>query len=388
MSTSDPTRRILTEFGEPENFFGFTLGDLKLLIPALFGGMIVIGNTPEEIRAVGWSIAGGLVVGLLILIYASPGHLTTEAWLKSRLQHTIRPALITLSPPGEAEDAETSEDFAPDIEDQRSTIDTGAAGTITQKLSNGSWTRGTQDLADIDRGHIGHRAGERKDGYVFGAVQVHPANMALATKADWEHAVNRFGSIVNGIEFPFQIYSTDTPVDPERLTQGYRERLRDQSADLKPEFRTLLKTYQEKLPREFERRGTSVREFYVIVYVSSLDVHREINSVNESGILTKLEDLSYVGGFITTLRASRGDVSPEELEIKQVAELDHRLTTIEEEISGVDGCSTRRVSTSELAALVKDFWEPGARSDDEPTPTVRSTPIVRSSQSSRSGGEP
>lgn len=387
MSTNDPTRRILTEFGEPEDFFGFTLSDLKLLIPALFAGMFVIGNTPAEIRAVGWSIGTGLLVGMLILIYASPGHLTTEAWLKSRLQHTIQPALLTLTPPGEAAKAGSSDEFTPNVEDDRDASEAEAMDGIAEKLPNGSRTSGTQDLTDIDRFHVPHRAGKREDGYVFGAVQVHPANMALATRADWEQAVNRFGSVVNGIEFPFQIYSTDTPVDPERITRGYRERLEDQTADLKPDFRTLLKTYQEKLPREFERRGTSVREFYVIVYISSLDVYRDLKSVNESGILTKLEDLSYVGGFVTTLRASRRDVSREELEAKQVAELDHRLTTIEGEISGLNGCSTTRASTSELAALVKDFWEPGARSDNEPTPAVRTTPVVRGNQASKSGGE-
>lgn len=387
MSTNDPTRRILTEFGEPENFFGFTLGDLKLLIPALFGGMLVIGNTPAEIRTVGWSIASGLIVGLLILIYASPGHLTTEAWLKSRLLHTIQPALLTLNTPREAEDAGASVDFTPEIEDQRSTFDTATPDAISENLPNGSRPRGTQELTDIDRFRIDHRAGERVDGYMFGAVQVHPANMSLATKPAWEQAVNRFGRIVNGIEFPFQIYSTDTPVDPKRITQGYRERLGDQSADLKPEFRTLLRTYQEKLPHEFERRGTSVREYYVIVAVSTLEVHRDLNSVNESGILTKLEDLSYVGGFITTLRASQRDVSTDEVEAKQLAELDHRLTTFEEEITSLNGCTTTRVSMSELAALVKDFWEPGARSDDEPTPAVRTTPVVRGSTSIHPGGE-
>lgn len=248
---------------------------------------------------------------------------------------------------------------------------------MAESLPNDAGKTRTQDLTSIDRFHVAHRAGKRDDGYVFGAVQVSPANMALATQTDWQNAVNRLGSIVNGIEFPFQIYSTVTPVDPERITKGYRDRLEDQTADLKPEFRSLLQTYQEKLPREFERRGTSIREFYIIVSVSALDVHRDLNSVNEAGILAKLEDLSYVGGFVTTLRASRRDVSPEELEAKQVAELDHRLTTIEEELSGLDGCSTTRISTPELAALLKDFWEPGARNDDEPTPPIRTTSVVR-----------
>jgi len=377
MSTNDPTKRILTELGEPDDFFGFTLGDLKLLIPTLFAGMFVVGNTPPEIRVVGWGIAGWLVVGVLILIYASPGHLTTEAWLKARLQHLRRPTVLTLRPARQPEDADSSTEFAPEIQDQRQSSNRGVTHRMIESLPTRTHKTRTQDLTDIDRFHVAHRAGKREDGYVFGAVQVSPANMALATRADWEHAVNRFGSIVNGIEFPFQIYSTVTPVDPERITKGYRDRLEDQTTDFNPEFRSLLQTYQEKLPREFDRRGTSIREFYVIVSVSALDVHRDLNAVNEAGILAKLEDLSYVGGFVTTLRASRGDVSPQELEAKQVAELDHRLTTIEEELTGLEGCNTTRISTSELAALLKDFWGPGARSDDDPTPSVRTAPVVR-----------
>ena len=387
MSTNEPTKRILTEIGEPDDFFGFTLGDLKLLIPSLFGGMIVVGNTPAEFRIVGWGIGVGMVLVILVLIYTSPNHLTTEAWLRARLQYLRQPSLLRLTPAKNNEDTASMEELSPEINDHRDITEREASKLSPGSLSLGTETKRTQDLTNIDRFHVAHLAGERDDGYVFGAVQVHPANMALTTAADWEQTVHRFGSVVNGIEFPFQIYSTDTPVDPKRITDGYRERLEDQTADLNQDFRTLLKTYLEKLPREFKRRGTSVREFYIIVYVSALDVHRDLNSVNETGILTKLEDLSYVGGFVTTLRASRRDVSPAEVEANQVAELDQRLTTIEEEISGLNGCSTTRVSTPELAALLKDFWEPGARRDDEPTPAVRSTPVVRGRQASRSGGE-
>ena len=376
MSINDPTKRILTEFGEPEEFFGFTFGDLKLLIPALFLGMFIVGNTPETFRLVGWGIAGGLVLTMLILIYASPGHQTTENWLKSRLHYLRQPSVVALSPAHGRGEIDNVDELSPEVEDQRNMPDGGAAAIIGDHLPDSSRTTSTQELTNVERFHVAHRAGKRDDGYVFGAVQVHPANMALATHADWEHAVERLGSIVNGIEFPFQIYSTVTPVDPERITKGYRDRLGDRTTDLNSDFQALLQTYQEKLPREFARRGTSIREFYIIVPVSVLDVQRDVNAVNDAGILATLENLSYVGGFVTTFRASRRDVSPEELEAKQLAELDHRLTTIEEEIAGLDGCSTTRISTSDIAALLKDFWEPATRTDDDPAPTVRETPVV------------
>lgn len=395
MSTTDPTKRILSKFGEPEEFFGFTVGDLKLLIPALFVGMIIVGNTPATFRVVGWGIAGAMVLGTIILIYASPEHLTTGSWLKARLNYLLQPSILTLIPDRNTVESGSSTALSPEVNDQRDSTERGAVKQIAEHLPNGTQPTRTQELTNVDRFHVAHQAGERTDGYVFGAVQVHPANMALATTVDWEHAVKHLGGIVNGIEFPFQIYSTVTPVDPERITRGYRDRLADKSADLNPEFRALLRTYQEKLPHEFARRGTSIREYYVIVYVSSLDVHRDLNPVNETGILAKLEDLSLIGGFVTAIRTSRRDVSPEELEAKQVAELDHRLTTIEEEIAGLEGCSTTRISTTELAALIKDFWESASRSDDDPIPDVRTTPVVRGEAApdlgetpSGSGGDP
>ncbi|HKJ88398.1 MAG TPA: hypothetical protein VKA48_07805, partial [Gammaproteobacteria bacterium] len=98
MSTTDPTKRILSEFGEPEEFFGFTIGDLKLLIPALFVGMIVVGNTPAMFGVVGWGIGGAIFLGTVILVYASPKHLTTGSWLKARLQYLLQPSILTLIP--------------------------------------------------------------------------------------------------------------------------------------------------------------------------------------------------------------------------------------------------------------------------------------------------
>lgn len=375
MTTSDPTKRMLTEFGEPEEFFGFTLGDLKLLLPALFVGMLVIGNMPAEFGVLGWGIGGGLVLGTLIIIYASPGYQSTQAWLTDRIRYLLQPSVLTHNLL-DSETEQQSTEFCPEIDDQQELTQSGVADLLADRLPGSSQTTSTQDLTDVDRFHITHRAGERTDGYLFGAVQVHPANMALATQADWEQAVRRFGDIVNGIEFPFQIYSTVTPVDPERITSGYRERFNHGGDELPEEFRALVQAYTEKLPREFARRGTSIREFYIIVPISVLDVQRDTTPVNEAGVLAKLEDLSYIGGFVTTLRARRTEASPAELEAKQVAELDHRLATIEEEIARLDGCSTTRLSTSELAALLKDFWEPASWTDDDPTPTPRSTPVV------------
>lgn len=281
MSTNDPRKRILTEFGEPEEFFGFTFGDLKLLIPSVFLGMLIVGNVPATIEFVGWGIAGGLVLGVLVLVYASPGHQPTQSWLKARLHHLRQPSILVLTPDDVTGAVDEGQELTPEIEHQRQRDSRGDADIGRNSLLTRSQTTRTQELTDIEEFHIAHGAGERTDGYVYGAIRVHPANMALATQRDWARTVEQFGRVVNGIEFPFQIYSTVTPVDPERITTGYQNRLRKRSSDLDPEFRALLRTYREKLPRDFARRGTSIREFYVIVSVSALDVQQDVTPVDD-----------------------------------------------------------------------------------------------------------
>jgi hypothetical protein len=204
--------------------------------------------------------------------------------------------------------------------------------------------------------------------------------MALTTQENWEQACRSFARAVNGFEFPFQIYSTVTPVDPTRIIRRYRDRLRDGSLDGKPLFRELIQAYERDFPREFIHRGTSIREFYVIVPVSQLDVQQSSVSVGHTGLLETLAELPYIGGFFTTIGASRQGYSPEELEARQIVELDRRLDAVSEGIRRIDGCDATRMETPELVALLRDYWDPEhPESDSRAVP--RTTPVVSTGES-------
>ena len=367
MSDADASRRILTGFGESDTFLGLTFTDLKVLLPAVFVGLLIGGNTPPMFSSIGWSVAAAIVLGSLIVIYVAPEGQTPQAWLTDRYRFVRQPSVMTLHGDGESP-ISTCSDLRPETTDR----DAPMTASRTPRWSFG---KSTQQRTGLERFYVSHDAGSRTDGYLFGAVHVEPANMALATQEDWAHAAGSFARAVNGIEFPFQIYSTVTPVDPTTITSGYRDRLRDGSLAEKSKFRELIQTYEREFPREFAHRGTSIREFYVVVPVSRLDVQRPGVSVGHRSLLDSLSGLPYVGGFFTAFGASRQGYSPEELEVRQVTELARRLDVVSDGIRSLDGCDATRVALPELVGLLQDFWGAGAATNESPS-AVRTTPVI------------
>lgn len=371
MSSPNPSQRILTGFGESDTFLGLTFTDLKILLPAVFVGLLIAGNTPPAFSTLGWGVAGAIVLGSLITIYATPDDQTPQAWLLDRYRFITQPNILTLRGKDELAD---SPDATLRPETQQS------SSMPTSRISNRSSGKSTQELTSLKRFYVSREAASRSDGYLFGAIQVKPANMALTTQENWEQVCRSFARVVNGIGFPFQIYSTVTPVDPSRIISGYRERLREDSLEDKPQFRELIQAYERDFPREFAHRGTSIRKFYVVVPVSQLDVQRSSVSVGHTGLLETLADLPYVGGFFTTIGASRQGYSPEELKARQIVELTRRLDVVADGIRSIDGCDSTRLETPELVALLRDFWDPD-HPDTEATSILRTTPVISTEDS-------
>lgn len=362
MTVPNPSHRILTEFGESDTFLGLTFTDLRILIPAVFIGLVIARNTPPAFATIGWSVCGVLVIASLLVIYVTPADQTAQGWLLDRYRFITQPKIRTLE--GTTDHPSEVSEFLPESAEPAS-----VANGANEKPSDS-----TQSLTELDRFYLRHDAARRTDGYLFGAVRVTPANMALATYEDWEQTCRSFAQAVNGIEFPVQVYSTVTPVDPSAITQGYRDRLRSGSLDDKPAFRDLVRTYEHSFPLEFAHRGTSVREYFVIVPVSKLDVQREAHTVGHTSLLERLAELPYVGGFVTAIGVSRRGYSAEEVEARQVSELHRRLGAVEYGLKRIPGCDAKRIETAELADLLRRFWDPGHR--DAPMTTLRTTPVI------------
>lgn len=371
ISGGSPERRILVAFGEADEFAGFTVADLKLFVPTLFTGLIIAGSTPDRLQPTGYVAGAGLVLACLLVIYGTPRYQTAPGWIRDRLRFLHRPRILRRD--GSEQVSTETEVSHPPVEDEI-LPDESRTGAILGEAEPENSRSLTQLRRFLSRG-----TGRRDDGYLFGAVEVRPANMALATDADWEHAVEGFTAAVNGLDFPIQIYSTVRPVDPETITAGYRDRLKAGS-EMPDAFERLVATYAERLPQEFAQRGTGLRRYYVIVPVSPLDVQRDSSSVDPTSLVGRLSDLAYVGGFVRALRAFRHGESIEERRRRQRVELDRRLDAVSQGLRSISGCSTRRLDTPALARLLNEFWS-GTTAPDEPDmPAPRTTAFVTTDQ--------
>ncbi|MDS0243745.1 MULTISPECIES: hypothetical protein [unclassified Haloferax] len=348
MSHRDTPRRILDEFGTSDEIFGieidYSLNDLKLFFPAgVVCGFILLA-TPQ------WLNIGGLLatIGILLLtvgfIFVTPSHKSPQQWLAdmimfSRAEHTK----------------------------------TAVAETPAKQ---------TDSLTQVKRFLPISNLVERTDGHLVAALRVSPANLSLATDREWEAMANSFGSVLNALDFDFQIHSTARPVEPDRITAGYRERLDDSDVVANPALGDIIRVYRERFPAEFESRGTCVREYHILIPVSIREVQ-----LADRGALAKLCEVPVIGGFIRVFGAESTQLTHEEIHERQKEELGRRLRTLESGIRDLEGCDAERVSADELSALLEEYWS-GERTHYGPSAgqrneRVRSIPVVTGDDSGR-----
>ncbi|WP_433623515.1 hypothetical protein [Halomicrococcus sp. NG-SE-24] len=341
MTKIDPRRRILNEFGADDEIVGvdtdYSIPDLKLFLPALLIASLSVltGNSLGGLLAV----TGGIIVGLgvlvatAIVVFIAPSHLTPQVWVGQIIAFKRQPSIRTL-------------------------LD-GASDQRTETL-----TRVDRFLPEAD-------AVERVDGTLVAGVEVSPANMALATETEWDNAADALGNALNALDFPFQLRSTARRVDADRLVAGYDQRRDDPDVTANPVLANLIDAYRRRLPQEFQARGTSVREYQILVPVYVYDVQ-----IAERGALANLRDVPYIGGLLGFIGAESTQLSPEEIERAQRNLLDNRLATVQDAIRGIDTCTAERVSAETLAAWIEESWA-GSRTEYETEQSrLRTTPVV------------
>lgn len=344
----DPKRRILDEFGAADEIVGvdinYSLEDLKLFLPAMIIALFIV-TMASRLGGTG-AMVGGIIgaVGVFLvtaaIVYITPNHVTPQRWLQRIAAFTRREKTKTAvgsSPPEQTETLTQVARFVPE--------------------SNSL---------------------ERFDGHLVAAVRIDPANMALATHDEWNAAADALGNALNTLEFPVQIHSSARSVDPEQITASYRDRLDDPDVAANESLEDIIDVYQTRLPAEFRARGTSVREYHVLVPVSVRDVQ-----LAERGAIAKLESLSYVGGLLAILGAESAGLSDVEIEQQQRETLETRLDDVRSAIRGLDECDCEVVSADRLAMLIEEFWT-GRRTQYRRTEDrVRSVPIVTAGDAGR-----
>ncbi len=342
--SNDGSRMILNEFGEDETIgpTDYTLSDFRLLLPAAIIALLILSKTPSDFWLFGTIIAGGLVTFTLLLIYLSPSHRPAHEWINDQIQYAQRPDIMLPHDPTTIDDAQTL--------------------TQVDRFLHGTELRGN------------HGAVKRTDGALVAALEITAPPLELADHSRWQIAAQSFEQFVNSQSFSIQIYSTARDVEVEQLTRQYRERLAepDQKVKTNDQLRGLLETYRDRLPLEFEQRGTRVREFYILIPVREIEIH-----LQDQDSMSQLSELPFIGSLFRTISSQSSSLSSREIEYHQKRELNARLAAIDAGIQEhLIGCSSNEVDVGKLCTLLEEYWTGTRidypRSDDR----IQTIPIV------------
>jgi hypothetical protein len=343
MGERDTTRRILDQLGEDETLLStdYTPADLKLFGPAFLLVILIVGAMPPGWGVLGFALGGVVMAGAAGIIWYAPPHRVAHDWLTDVAAFRYKKLRgQTLMLPHDSDD------------------DSDA-----------------RTLTNVDTVLRRWNSVKRTDGGLVGAVRVHPANMALGDRGDWKTAANALAGFLRSISFDVQIYSTARPVDASQLVEPYRDRLDDPDVRDNDQLRSVIRAYRDRLPKEFERRRTSVREYYIIVSVREMDA-----KLATQGMMDTLRDAPYVGTFFEFVGAGRSDFTEGELLVRQQRELNSRLRGVRRGITELPDCRPEEVTAARLTDLLEEYWtgEP-SRYDEEKPGSIRTheLPIIR-----------
>jgi hypothetical protein len=331
MSDRTTTRRILDQLGEDETLLStdYTAADLKLLIPGLLLAVFIIGLMPAGLGLVGFALGGLVMLGTVGLIWYAPPHRVAHKWVADVVNFQIR----NLN--GE---------------------------TLVLPHDTESEPDASRTLTHVETVLRRWNSVERVDGAIVGAMRVHPANMALADASDWETASDALAEFLRSISFDVQIYSTARPVDASQIVAPYRDRLHDSDVRDNDRLRGVIRAYRDTLPEEFERRRTSVREYYVLVAVSELDAQ-----LANQGMMDTLRDAPVIGRMCAVIGAGRSDFSDGEVLVRQQRELNTRLASVRRGITELPECKPEPVTAARVTDLLEEYWtgQPSHYADNE-----------------------
>ena len=335
-SRNDPSRPVLDQFGEDETipFTNRTLGDLWLLAGAFFGAVFVVALLPEAYQLIGWVLGAIAVITAIVLIKIAPSHRRPHDWVTAAVRFRFSDKTMTPHNPSSSEHEPES-------------------------LTNVDHFDPIKDFV------------ERIDGALVGLMQVHAGNMALASDGQLEDIADDFAVFINRLEFDIQIYSSGRRIDPDTLVKPYRARAQGSDIRDNDQLRDLVQTYQEKLPAVFRERGTSVREYYVVVAVTPMEIR-----LRDRSSTSQIADWPFVGQLFKSLAVISDEMPEQELKEQQQRELNKRLQRVRRGIQQLPDCTAEPVDASEYCDLLEEFWT-GERVDyGDSTPRIHNLPMV------------
>jgi hypothetical protein len=333
---NDPSRPVLDQFGEDETipFTNRTLGDLWLLAGAFFGTIFIVAILPESYQLIGWILGVIALITAAVLIKIAPSHRRPHNWITAAIKFKFSDKTMTPHNPD-------SRDHAP------------------------------ESLTNVDHFDPINDFVERTDGGLVGLMKVHAGNMALASEGQLEAIADEFAVLINQLEFDIQIYSSGRRIDPDTLVKPYRARAQGSDIRDNDQLRNLVRTYQEKLPQVFRERGTSVREYYIVVAVTPMEIR-----LRDRSSTSQIADWPFIGHLFKSFAIIRDEMPEHEIKEQQRRELNKRLKRVRGGIQQLSDCTAEPVDASEYSSLLEEFWT-GERVDyGDSTPRLHNLPAV------------
>jgi hypothetical protein len=339
-NSNERYRRIITDFGGSGSIQGTedwpidpAVADVKAVGLAGLFGLAAVAGLPSDYQVLGWTFLGVLLAASLVVVYLTPDDREPLGWLRAIGRFKRRPK------------------------------------RLTQHAENE--TERTQTLTQIERTLPICGAVKRRDGTLVGLVEVEGADMALAEMEAWSAAGSGFEDLADALDGAFEVFSPARTVEPGRLAKGYVGRELDEDVRENPTLSALIETYQRELPREFRERGTAVRRFYVVVWVTEDEVRRQ-----DHGALAARADLPIIGGLIRRVGLARREATDAEIETRQKSILSARKRAVENGVASIEGCSAAPVDAEHFAAVLTEYWT-GVRTDHDGKPAPKtSLPVV------------
>ncbi|WP_336346164.1 ICP22 family protein [Halalkalicoccus ordinarius] len=301
--------------------------DVILLFTSLMT-FAILGNIVPDGR--NWAllvlgISTVLIGGVLVGIYVSPPQMSFYKWLKCKIGFRFG-------------------------SDHRA-ANNGDSGRITKdSVSSSGERRALEDLTRVD-GFAPQADGVwRFDGALVGGCSIDPAELSLASKADWEAAADELGEVINGLEHPGQLRNGSVKIDTEAVKRRFGERIGDPDVRSNPQLQQNVGMYKQNLAAQMDSKNASIRGFQFLAPVTMEEVQMQGHRV-----LGRLNDIPVLGSRIASMLASR-DLTVAEIRYRQERIMKERRASLEKDLGGITGCDADQLSMDDLISVLEESW--------------------------------
>ena len=301
--------------------------DVILLFASLMG-FLILGNIVPDGR--NWAIFALavsclMVGGVLLGIYVSPPQMSFHKWLKCKIGFR----------------------FGADYRSAHN----GDSGRITKdSISTNGERRALEDLTRVDGFAPQADAIWRFDGALVGGVGIDPAELSLASKADWEAAADELGNIINSLDYSGQLRNGSVKIDTEAVRREFGSRLGDEDVRSNPNLQRNVGMYKHQLSAQMDSKNASIRGFQMLAPVTMEEVQMQGHRV-----LGRMDDLPVIGPHIASMLASR-DLTVAEIRYRQERIMKERRASLEKNLGGITGCDADQLSMDDVINVLEESW--------------------------------